>query len=349
MYCGLLLVAQLGLAALPADGTIEGTVVNGSTGRKPAAGVEVVLRVVQDGQFVPVAETTSDETGTFSFPELPAGPGYVYLPGANWQEVHYPGTRIVLDPQAPSKRVEVAVYDTVSDPSPLVARKHDIVLKPKAGLLEVTERMLISNPSLHTYVSRITTGHMPVTLQLSIPPSFKRVTFHKEFFGRRFHLIKDRLLTTVPWPPGDKELAFTYILPVEEKNFVWERPTDLPCSKLSIRVVGKNPDEVSCDLPLVHSASAAEAVFASRSDLPAGHVIRVELNRLPGSFMATAKWAALCLLAVLIVAALVTAKRRSATGSASHRSPPTQEKTAQQRGKTRRGRTRSIRAPAGRT
>jgi hypothetical protein len=345
MSCALLLVAHALLAVSPSQGAIEGTVVNASQDGRPAAGVEVVLRVRQDGQFVPLDATTSDEEGRFSFRDLPLGE--LYLPGANREDVHYPGARVLLDAEEPHAQVELVVYDTISHPSPLVAREHTIVLRPGPGKLEVTETILISNPSLHTYVSRVATGHMPITLRLGIPSDFKRVTFHKEFFGRRFHLVKGSLLTTIPWTPGEQQLAFTYILPVEEKDFVWERPTDMPCEKLRVRVVGKNPDEISCNLPALLS-DGEQAVFVSHAELPAGQVVRVELNRLPGSFMATAKWVAVCLLAALIVAALVIAKRRSATRSASHLSASTPQKTARRRGTTRRGRSRSIRAPAAR-
>jgi hypothetical protein len=344
MLSGLLLVAPVWLAASSSPGAIEGTVVNGSANGQPAAGVEVVLRIREDGVFVPIGETTSDEKGTFSFRDLPVG--HLYLPGANREGVHYPGERVLLHRDEPVAQVQLAVYDTVADPSPLVAREHEIVLRPEAGKLEVTERLLIANSSLHTYVGRITTGHMPVTLRLGVPSEFKRVTFHKEFFGRRFHLIKGHLLTTIPWTPGERELAFTYVLPVEE-DYVWERTTELPCSKLRIRVVGKTAEEVTCNLPAVGSGFKGQAVFAAASALPAGQVVRVELNRLAGSFMASAKWVAVCVLATLILLGIVIVKRRSAAqGGSEEAQRSAGVGTKRQRGR-RHGRARTMRAAAG--
>ena len=58
---------------------------------------------------------------------------------------------------------------------------------------------------------------------------------------------------------------------------------------------------MSGNLPQAKGAGPVEVVFQSRdSFLPAGHVLRVELGRLPLAWMAYARWAAILLLAALI-------------------------------------------------
>ena len=188
----LLVLCSIAAAAeAPAhDGTIRGIVVNASDRRSPVGGAEVVLRMKLHGQLVPVAQTTADRQGRFVFRDLMIGSRYEYLPGANRQGVHYPGGRIKLTPQRPGAEVELAVHDAVAHPSPLVIRRHEITVRPEPGALHVAESILVDNPSLKSYVGESEhEGDEPVTLALAVPPDFERLTFDKEFFGRRFSMV----------------------------------------------------------------------------------------------------------------------------------------------------------------
>ena len=137
----------------------------------------------------------------------------------------------------------------MASPNPLVLKKMDVVIRPETGLLKVTESLLLENPSHTCYVGQaVHDGADPVTLELSIPPDFERTTFDLEFFGRRFVMVNGKLVTSVPWPPGQRELRYTYVLRNTQEVSQWKRPLDLPCSNVTIRVEGKSPDEVRCEL-----------------------------------------------------------------------------------------------------
>jgi hypothetical protein len=310
------LLAVCSVLAEPADsgeGSIGGVVVNGSDGNTPAERAEVVLRVKVDDQFVIAAETLADARGAFSFEPLPVDQGFLYLPGANRDDVHYPGARVRLAPQRPHARVELVVYDAVPEPSPLIARRHDILIRCERGVLRVTETILVDNPSARTYVGNaVRDDAQPVTLALAIPSDFERTTFEKEFFGRRFSLTGGRLVTGVPWPPGESELKLTYLLRNEDTSRVWRRPLDLPCSEVRLRVVGDKPEEISCNLGPRESEQWGERVFeSSGQSLPAGHVVRVELGHLPVPWITYGRWLALVgLVGLIAVAGVVTIRRK---------------------------------------
>ena len=324
------------------NGSIEGVVLNATGGNTPAGGAEVMLRLRVEGQFLPVAQTTADENGKFRFKELYVGRDWIYLPGANRHEIHYPGKRVELTPASPNARIELEVCDSVATPNPLVIRKHEIEIRPESGAVRVTETILVDNPSKTCYVGKaVGEGAEPVTLRLSIPSDFERTTFHKEFFGRRFRLVDGKLVTSIPWTPGEREVKFTYWLANSEKTFQWQRPVDLPCDDVRIVVRAKDPDEVACSLDRdsVEPDEAANArmmavTFLSDGDkLPAGHVLQVELGRLPLSMMAYGRWAALAILVGAIgVAGVKTIRRRrgerrperrdTATVSPPHRHAP---------------------------
>jgi len=301
------------------NGSIEGVVINATSGKTPAGGAEVMLRMRVDGQFVPVAQTTADENGKFRFKELYVGREWIYMPGANRHEIHYPGERIELTRANPNARIELEVCDSVSTPNPLVIRKHEIEIRPESGAVRVTETILVDNPSKTCFVGKAGhEGSEPVTLQLSIPSNFERTTFYKEFFGRRFSLVDGKLVTSIPWTPGKREVKFTYLLANSEKTFQWQRPVDLPCDDVRIVVHAERPDEVACSLER-DSMQPDEAVenelvavtFLSDGDrLPPGKVLEVQLGHLPLSMMAYGRWAALAILLGAIGATGIATVRR---------------------------------------
>ncbi len=299
------LAAVLGLQVQgPAAGSISGVVVNASRDFMPTGEAEVVLRVMVDGQFVVAAEGLSDNQGRFVFDNIPADTDYIYLPGANRAGVHYPGSRVVLSKLKPHLRVNLQVHDSVSHPNPLVIRRHDISIQPETDALRVTETLHIENPSSKTYVGRpAKEGSRATTLRLSIPSNFRRTTFHKEFYGRQFVLIDGRLATDIPWPPGQRELAFTYTVPNQDRNRVWKRPLDLPCNHLRIVVHSDSPEQTYCNVGRAVSQTPRTITFESIGEtLPASHVLELRLQSLPTSFATYGRWLAVVLLLALIVA-----------------------------------------------
>ncbi len=293
------------------QGTIGGVVVRAS-GQSPLADVEVVLRRYVDGRFLPVVKCITDADGKYFFRKLPLDGG-IYLPGANHGGVHYPGERIRLTPRRPVAALELEVCDPIEEPDPLIIRQHNVLIEPMPGKLQVREVLQIDNPTAMCYVGKPSdTGDGPITLTLSIPSDFVRVTFDQEFYGRRFSMHDGKLATNIPWTPGLRELGLTYVLPNEKAYYLWKRPVDLPSSQVRIAVRADDPEAVACSLGTRSLASGGEVVFSSDGELPAGHMIRVELGHLPVPVMAYARWAALVLLAAAIaVAVLMVRKKRS--------------------------------------
>jgi hypothetical protein len=293
------------------EGTIGGVVVRASD-QSPVAGAEVVLRRYADGSFLPVAKCTTDAEGKYFFRKLPLD-GAVYLPGANHGGVHYPGEKARLTPRQPVAGIKLEVCDPLKEPDPLVIRRHDIVIEPMPGKVWVREVLQIDNPTSMTYVGKpAESAAEPVTLQLSIPSDFVRVTFDKEFYGRRFSVHGGKLITSIPWTPGSRELGLTYVLPNDKDYYIWQRPVDLPSALVRIVTRVEDPNAVTCSLGTRSSPSGGEVVFSSVPQMPAGEVIRVEIGRLPVPAIAYARWAALVLLAAAIAMAAVTLRNRRA-------------------------------------
>jgi hypothetical protein len=295
---------------------IQGTVANMSSGAPVPCQTEVVLQMQSNGQFVTFRDVTSDAEGRFKFENVPEGADYLYLVGATRHGIFYPGPRIHLVNPKPNAYAELSVCDAITKPNPLVLKKMDITIRPELGMLKVTERLLIDNPTHTCYVGEAATPDAaPITLALSIPQDFQRMTFDKEFFGRRFAVFENRVVTSIPWTPGERELRYTYVLRNTEQATTWLRPMDLPCSDVTVRIEGESPDEVRCGLLTRMPDDAKTIVYSTAGQrFPADRVLRVELGRMPLPWMTYGKWVAVVILLVVIAATswLQFARRRAA-------------------------------------
>jgi hypothetical protein len=291
---------------------LDGVVVNGTLGGTPVAGAEVVLRAGEPGALLPVAQTVTDPNGRFVFDNLPSEPGLIYLPGANRHGVHYPGPQVRLPGGAAPTWVKLTVYDAGPGPSPLIADRHEIDVHVQPGVLAITETLVVNNPTLTTYLGEGGGEAASETLALAIPKGFERVTFHSEFHGRHFQLANQRVTTNLPWPPGKRELHFTYHLPVEDSRQALERALDLPCARVRVRIRGEQAERVECNLPRAASPDGSGLVFASVGEtLAAGHKITLRSGGWSAPWIVYARWAALGVLGglVLLTVGLRTVRR----------------------------------------
>jgi hypothetical protein len=284
--------------------------VNGTHGKQPLEGVEVILRAGADGELVPVAETKTDRYGKFVFHDVPLDPTLVYLPGASSGGVHYPGQRVRVGPDDPIAHETVVVYDAISAPCPLAAKRHEIDVTIEGQALKITETLLISNPTQTTYVGQSMGTGPPVTFWLTIPKNFDRVTFDKEFFGRRFLVVDHLPITDVPWRPGDQELRFTYRVPLEESAGQFRRPLDLPSSNVCVRVHGLNGRQASCNLTRSDGADGQLAFAATGEPLARGFSVELEIASLPLPWMRFARGGSVIVLAVLATATVAIPRLR---------------------------------------
>ncbi len=105
-----------------------------------------------------------------------------------------------------------------------------------------------------------------------------------------------------------------YTIPNQERYRVWQRPLDLPCDAMCVRITHERPEEVACNLGSTTELESGERVYeAADGPLPAGHVVRVELGQLPRPWTAYARWAALATLGALIVGVVGWSRRTKPT------------------------------------
>ena len=292
-------------------GKIQGVVVNGSRGYEPLEGIAVVLRAGSESMLIPVARARTDVYGRFVFDDVPIEPGIVLLPGADRGGVHYPGERVRLDWDRRFVHARIVAFDAVDAPSPLIARRHDIDVTVRQQFMEISETLLIANPTSATYVGQPVEEASPVTLRLSVPPDFDRITFDNEFYGRRFRIADRRPFTDIPWPPGERELKFVYRIPIEKSGGMFRRCLDVPTRNLTLRVHGKKAGDVSSNLTPVDGEPPNVAFASTDAGLPSGHTIELQVGTLPFPWLQYTRWGSLVALVALTVATAVVLRRGS--------------------------------------
>jgi hypothetical protein len=144
-----------------AHAAVDGTVVNGTSG-KPQAGATVTLfqPTSQGPQFIDSVKT--DAAGKFSITkEIPAaGPGPLLLQ-ATYAGVQY---NKMLPPGTPTTGVDIPVYESSKQPGGAKVRLHAMLIEPMNGTMAVAESYQFVNDGPTTW-SNPDTG----TLQFALP------------------------------------------------------------------------------------------------------------------------------------------------------------------------------------
>jgi hypothetical protein len=315
MHALIVLSVCLAIDGMEPLGVITGVAVNGTAGGVPLAGCQIVLRASQNGSFEPIAETTTDSNGRFSFTDLPLDEKVIYLPGANRHDVHYPGARVRLHPNRQTANVNLTAFDAIESPCPLVMRRHDIEIRPGTEFIAVAETLVIDNRTLTAYVGQATDDRPAVTLRLSLPDTLEQITFEREFHGRNFQLQEKMLSTDIPWRPGTQELKFMYRLPTDPKHPLFLRQLELPTDHVVIRVVTSDTSRPACNIPRINGNDQNTATYEYRDSehpLPPGYTIELRLGEMPLGFADYARSTATLLLCALILGTVMFTYRRRA-------------------------------------
>lgn len=299
-------------------GQLGGLVVDGANNDEPLSGAEVVLRGVRNDVLTPIATTRTDNDGHFSFTQLDVANGALYVAGVNRDGIHYPGPRVGLFPDAPQARVRLACFPGTSGDSPLVALRHEVDIQVAGQALEVTESILVMNPSLRGFAGADPGEEESTTLVIHPFPGFERVTFHLEQLGRSFQVIDGRLTTSLAWPPGQREIKFSYQLPIENRQLTLNRTLTLPTRYVQVRVKGVALEHVQANLADATAIQLEDIVQLTYNGEPlaAGAPFNVMLRGLSVPWTHHLRWLAPAGLALLVVGSLAQRRWRLRVPSA---------------------------------
>lgn len=132
------------IALAPAFASVEGVVMNGTTGQPQP---NVIVSLVQPGQagMQTLGSTKTDAQGKFRIEKDTQGPQLVqaFYNGVQYNKMVFPG--------APPTGIQVDVFDATKKPGVAKVEQHFIVLQPSATDMTVSEGILYKDDGKTTY------------------------------------------------------------------------------------------------------------------------------------------------------------------------------------------------------
>lgn len=227
----LMLLAVLPLAAIPAyaadpgDGTINGQIVNGTTGVLPEQPFNVTLISYNNSEAENTSTTKATANGTFSFTGLSTSANYTYEVDVTYKDITYTSELFSFEEGETQISGGVYIYETTDDLSVLsVSLSHMIVYTTDANLT-VREVYYLTNTSSLAF-----TGLLPFSLPAEATPTDMAASLVWTTTGGG-----NAVVDTVPIIPGQRQVDYTYTLPASD-TYSLSRHVPLPMDQFNLLI-----------------------------------------------------------------------------------------------------------------
>lgn len=236
------LLAFSGGAAAAERGTIEGRVMNETTGRTQA-GVEVTLSTGTSADGVSVVETvTTDQRGRYVFEDLATGSDRFYAVDGLYEGGLFSGGAITLPEDTEEEPVvesTLKVWDTTTDPSSILIARNSLFLDTREANLGVVESVTIANTSPRAYIGR--GGDQPGGARTSVAFALpQRVNEGSVAIVDADLNIPELVPTdvgfgaTIAIPPGETRVTFSYTVRGTAAAYDLSRTALYPTAAVSV-------------------------------------------------------------------------------------------------------------------
>ena len=276
----ILLVLALPVTALAqesADGVINGQVINGTEGGGSVAGIEVALIAYVNGVIAETGTAVTESEGKFQFDNVAIEHEYLVTTRYMGVDYYYP---VTFEPGETTTYVEVGVCDTTnSDEAIRVMSAHTIIAVEEKDLL-VTEVFWLVNDGDRTYVG--TDGVLVFTL----PGEATNFQASQEQAPDYQFLDSNRVTYLVPFPPGERQLVYSYMLPaISDNELTIPLQVDYPTDVLELMVAGEDIEVAVSQLapaePVITDTGERFIRFQGEN-LSSGTVINLRLSSTSG-------------------------------------------------------------------
>jgi len=232
----------------PANGTIEGQVVNQSEGGGSMDDLSVSLIPVGEEEGTAQTRTTrTDGEGRFRFSNIPVESNY--LVRVNYMKIAYYYPLEFSDTEA-TISIEIPVCDTTASDQAIRIAWHHVVVRIQKDDIIISEVILLVNDGDRTYVGSEATSFEGEqgTLVFTLPPGAMRFEVPEDS-TEDYLLVDNMVVTTMVFPPGEKQLLYYYQLATsEEGDFTINLKADYPTDALEVMVTGDDIEASSARL-----------------------------------------------------------------------------------------------------
>jgi hypothetical protein len=263
------------------QGVIEGRVVNGTEGGGSVAGVELTLIAYTDEGIDTSRTTLSDSQGEFRFDDVSLD--YEYLVSASYMDVVY-YNQVVFDEGETTAYLEVGVCDTTDNDEMIHAALSHAVIEIGEESVEITEMFWLANDGDRTYIDD------EGSLVFTLPGGAYGFDAPEQLFADFELLENNRLLYLVPFPPGERQIVFSYHLPsASSDELVFTLVMDYPADSFSLMVGSEKIGDIEVAAPPLEpyepvTVDSGEQLIHLRGEyLDRGTPVNISLSGLSGS------------------------------------------------------------------
>lgn len=189
------------------QGTITGTVSNGTTGNI-VAGIEVTLSAFNNDGLIGDTTTTADDEGNYVFTELDTSDGIVYATSVSWRGVLYSSGMIQINQTGESDSA-VTVFETTTDRTLISVSTRGLVLtgiNVTTGNVTFLDITGLESPDDLTFVA----GDTGRSLEFAIPRNAGAPQLQPGFDFGNASIENSVISATSPLRPGGATAMITY-------------------------------------------------------------------------------------------------------------------------------------------
>ncbi|MFC2014765.1 hypothetical protein ACFLUP_02095 [Chloroflexota bacterium] len=274
-------------AAEPANGMIDGQIINETAEGSSVAEQDISLKTFLDGIEEDNNTTTSNAEGKFVFEGLSSEPGYSYELSLTFQEVEYFSELITFEEGDSVKPIELSVYDSTTNEATIKVLMAYSIIRVEPDILHVTEHYMFVNETDRTYIgsTRVDDEGGRETLKLFLPPEANEIALEYGLIQGHVVISEDALIDTMAVLPGGKEVLYSYDVNFDSGAYKLTRGVNYPISAYALLVEGENAKVISDRLSAEEPVEVDGTLFSyySSKELLPGNTLEAQLSNLLGN------------------------------------------------------------------
>jgi hypothetical protein len=228
------------------NGTIEGSLTNGTAGASPPVDAEVVIHILTNRVKTGERRVRTDTAGQFRADGLTTGAETIYFPIVQYAgAAYFPERPVVLDGSAPV-RTEITVFEgTPNSDAISFDRLNMMVVNVTPTALTIMEMGAVTNGADRTFAADPQATGSARTLRFVLPPGAIDVAPQAGLPADTLETTPDGFATTDPVRPGRREIAFSYDLPYTSSSLDLARSFVFPVGTFTLYI----PNDLGAVVP----------------------------------------------------------------------------------------------------
>lgn len=224
---------------LDTNGTITGTLVNGTHNNAAVAGQSVTLQeTILHNQAKDVMTTKSDAAGHFSFKGVDTGDGGTYAVYTHFNGGTFASVPITFD-SGPTQSTTLTIYDTTPNASAISITNVTLLFSQPhvdKGLLPIGEFVTFRNSAAAAYVTSTAPANgMPMNLlRFALPSNATNLTLGAGFAGQQIQQVNTGFASSATLPPGTTQFAFAFDVPYSTTQYTYTFKAEYPAQLVNL-------------------------------------------------------------------------------------------------------------------